>query len=93
MIQNSDNPDYIVDIDGLAQPTAKGKAIDSNAHSQGRHNSRPFIGVRFECCSVYARIYRNANGTAYVGWCPRCSRQVKVRVGREGTSSRFFRAQ
>ena len=54
---------------------------------------RPYIGVRFECCGVYARIYRQPNSMYYVGRCPRCLRTVRVRVGPDGTSARLFRAR
>lgn len=53
---------------------------------------RPFISVMFECCRVYARVYKNKEGTAYVGWCPRCTRQVKVKVGPGGGNNRMFTA-
>jgi hypothetical protein len=55
--------------------------------------SRPYIGVYFECCGVYARIYRQPGQTVYFGRCPRCLRQVRVRVGPEGTNARLFRAR
>ncbi len=53
---------------------------------------RPYIGIYFECCDVYARIYRNKDGKHYAGWCPRCGRRVKLHVGEGGTDSRFFSA-
>ena len=52
---------------------------------------RQFLGIWFECCHVYGRIYKNNDGTAYYGRCPKCLRSVRVRVGGEGTSRRFFR--
>lgn len=60
----------------------------ANSGSAGR-----FLGVHFECCDIYRRIYPNREGTAYVGHCPRCARKVQFLVGAEGTSARFFRAQ
>lgn len=52
--------------------------------------ARPYIGIHFACCRVYARVYRNAEGTAYQGNCPRCARPALVRIGPGGTTDRFF---
>ena len=52
---------------------------------------RHFIGIWFDCCGTYGRIYKNNEGTAYTGRCPKCLRPVRVRVGGEGTEQRFFR--
>ena len=56
-------------------------------------SSRPFLGIFFECCGVYSRIYRNQAGTAYAGHCPRCLRKLEVKCGEGGTDQRIFRAQ
>jgi hypothetical protein len=54
--------------------------------------NRKFIGVEFECCHVYSRIYFNETAKAYQGYCPLCHRRVKVRVDAEkGIDARFFR--
>jgi hypothetical protein len=56
-------------------------------------DARPFIGVLFDCCGVYARVYRQPDQPAYEGRCPKCLRPVRVRVGKNGTTNRLFRAQ
>lgn len=53
-------------------------------------NSNPFLGVRFACCGVYTRVYRNRSQTAYEGRCPKCAKPVRVGIGSGGSSSRFF---
>ncbi|MDR0326890.1 MAG: hypothetical protein LBI05_01195 [Planctomycetaceae bacterium] len=55
-----------------------------------KKEGRKFIGVRFNCCGIYKRIYINEEGTAYEGRCPKCFRQVKFTVGSGGTDHRFF---
>ena len=52
-----------------------------------------FLGIMFECCNVYGRIYKNKEGTHYQGKCPRCLRELKIKIGEGGTTNRFFRAQ
>jgi hypothetical protein len=54
--------------------------------------ARPYIGVLFECCGVYVRIYRRPAEPVYRGRCPRCLRTATARVGPGGTNERVFRA-
>jgi hypothetical protein len=53
---------------------------------------RSFVGVRFVCCDVYARIYVNRDRSAYEGNCPKCAKPVRLRIGPDGTNARFFTA-
>ena len=53
---------------------------------------RKYLGIKFDCCGTYARIYQNKEGTAYVGRCPKCLRQIRINIGEGGTTNRFFRA-
>ena len=57
---------------------------------KANENKLNFLGVMFNCCSVYTRIYKNKDGSAYVGRCPKCLKNVKIPVGEYGTSERFF---
>ena len=54
---------------------------------------RKFLGIMFDCCGVYGRIYQNKEGTAYVGRCPKFLRPVRIQIGEGGTGQRFFRGQ
>lgn len=82
-------PDYILNIDGLVTPDASKESRQDQAQ-QGV--GRPWIAVRWQCCSVYSRIYRNRAGTAYEGGCPKCGTKTRAAIGPGGTSSRFFNA-
>lgn len=75
----SDPRDYKIDISSLKAPeTPPARA------------PKPYLSVQFKCCSVYQRIYRNNDATAYEGRCPRCAKPVRFLVGQGGTSERFF---
>lgn len=80
-----DDPPYILDIEGLDDPHAREVSPDTAA-------GRRWIGVRFDCCGAYTRVYVNRQKTAYEGKCPRCLRTVKVRIGPGGTNARMFKA-
>lgn len=54
--------------------------------------TRRYVGVKFNCCGVYLRIYINKDGTAYEGRCPKCFKPIKLKVGSGGTDHRFFEA-
>lgn len=60
--------------------------------SAAEDNQRPYIGILFECCGVYARVYRRIGERVYHARCPRCLRAVHVHVAPHGTSDRLFRA-
>lgn len=66
----------------------------SSLDSSSNHGqpSRGFIGVRFECCGIYQRIYRHATKPEYRGRCPKCLREVIIPIGSGGTSCRLFTA-
>lgn len=53
---------------------------------------RRYIGILFECCGVYARVYRQPDQMMYEGRCPKCLCTVRVRVGKDGVATRIFRA-
>ncbi len=92
------DPRDIVDIAGLRE--RQPDAIQARSPAEARdaiaarraEPGRPWISVWFRCCHVYARIYRNPQGTAYDGMCPRCRAKVRASVGPGGTSQRFFEA-
>ena len=79
-------PDYIVKIDGLDV------TYNTDTDATSGPIGRPWIAVNWQCCSVYSRIYRNRQGNAYEGRCPKCGTPAKAMIGPGGTNSRFFSA-
>jgi len=53
---------------------------------------KKYIGVLFECCQVYRRIYKDEKKQAYIGRCPKCARQISLKIGPGETDCRFFKA-
>jgi hypothetical protein len=101
----AEEPDYILELSCEASAEETPAALDASAGhgpsagAQLQEDSastgaakRKWIGVHFTCCDVYSRIWRNREGTGYVGHCPRCSRKVEARIGPNGVTARFFTA-
>ena len=59
------------------------------SNDKGQKN---FLGIYFECCNIYTRIYKNKTGDAYEGKCPKCFKKVFVPIGDKGSAERFFKA-
>jgi hypothetical protein len=53
---------------------------------------RPFLGLNFTCCRVYARIYLTQDGSAFAGHCPRCGGAIRILIADGGATGRFFEA-
>ena len=70
------------------------KRSEKGGMSQSRNlEKRPFLGVLFECCKVYVRVYIDPSGEAYNGRCPRCCKTVRFVVGEGGSESRAWRVR
>ena len=54
---------------------------------------KQFLGVLFQCCNTYVRIYRNKQGDAYEGRCPSCPRPMRIDIAPHATKQRFFTAR
>ncbi|TVM00239.1 MAG: hypothetical protein CV087_14830 [Candidatus Brocadia sp. WS118] len=51
-----------------------------------------YIGVKFDCCNIYTRVYTNKEETAYEGRCPKCMRTICIKIHKDGVNCRFFSA-
>lgn len=74
-------------VDLTWPPNSEGSVEDA------RRSDRPWLGIHFECCDVYARVMRRPDELQYTGRCPKCGRKVHVKVGPGGVRTRLFRAK
>ena len=64
---------------------------DDNTNQPQPRRRRPFVGIIYDCCNAYGRVYLNRKGTAFRGQCPRCLKSVVLRVSEDGSTERFLR--
>ena len=81
-----------LDLTSAPDPGRPNAASSDSRAIPPNNARRRFVGVHFACCDVYSRVYINRPETAYVGFCPRCTRKVELKIGPGGTESRFFTA-
>lgn len=79
--------DLVVNSDGTLRDASADPA------SAGEPRDRPWIGIHFQCCGVYTRVYRQREAGSYEGRCPKCAAKVSLRVGPDGVASRVFTAR
>jgi len=81
-------PDGSVEpLDAAEQGDAQALAADCPV------TRRPWVGIQFGCCGIYRRVYREPDECWYIGRCPRCGREARLRVAPHGTNARFFVAK
>ena len=66
-----------------------GSGVASSAAQSGDAQGR-FLRLWFKCSGQYARANRAADGSAYVGRCPKCGASATFPIGPGGTSVRLF---
>lgn len=76
-----------VEIAGLKCPTPDTEPPSPHTTVSG---GKRWLGILFNCCHVYGRIYKDAANRRYRGRCPSCGTSIDVPVGPGGTSHRFF---
>lgn len=72
----------------ISLPVAPPRAVPASGT-----NAKPWLGLFFRCAGAYSRAYRNADGTAYAGRCPKCGKTVRFAVGSGGTAERMFEVE
>ena len=77
----SDPRDYKLEISSLPPSEPAADAAPAG---------RAYLSVLFNCCRVYQRVYKNADGSQYAGRCPKCGKTVRFVVGANGTGERSF---
>jgi len=60
---------------------------------EDKPQGRPYIGVQFECCNVYTRVYRPEHRNFYLARCPKCGKSVRFEVSEGGSQSRIWRVR
>lgn len=80
---------------GQMPDQAAGRSKTPNAAPAGGLPKRDgaFLGIQFDCCGIYGRIYRDRAFRFYTGRCPKCMKRIEVPIGDGGSGQRFFRAQ
>ena len=76
-------------FDASSEPNSRS---GDNTKRDGSGQKRRFLGVRFDCCRTYGRVYINHQQTAFVGHCPRCGKQVHFKISPDGVDAQFFSA-
>lgn len=67
-------------------------ASSASSSSPPALTGRPWVAIRWRCCSVYTRVYRHPDSNRYRGACPRCGQNVTIQVAPGGKDARFFEA-
>ena len=67
-----------------------GTQVNRNENEAQDNRQREFLGINFECCRIYSRIFINDEKDKFLGNCPRCGKYVQFDISPDGTDARFF---
>lgn len=84
--------DFVVSPSSDGEPAGHTANCGAPAARGGSASRRPWIGIHFECCDVYQRVYRKPEDDHYLGFCPKCGRKIRLRVSADGVNAKFLRA-